>query len=81
MSDTRPILAQLHRGQQTLWKRHYASLSNAARRAVELAMLSGEPGDVIEFSWAPAGLQIGTAKLSVNGQLVIEWVPAPTKEN
>lgn len=74
--STRPYLAQLHRGDKTLWKRSYQSFTNAARRATELALLQGEPGDVMEFSNNDTGFQIGTMKLHVGGSLTLEWSPA-----
>lgn len=65
----RPILAILHRkvsyGTMVIWTRHYARLDRAIPRAVQLAMLDGQPGDVIEFAHAEFGFQIATLKLSV----------------
>jgi hypothetical protein len=77
--STRPILAILHRrltpharGTEILWTRHYVRLENAIRRAVELAVLEGEPGDVIEFALA-SGAQLGTVKLHTAGELTARW--------
>ena len=69
----RPLLAQLHRGDKTLWKRYYRNFPNAARRATEVALLSGQPGDVVEFSNAETGFQIGTMILHVGGRLELQW--------
>ena len=73
----RPILAELHRkgwhpATDTVWVRHYSAISRAIPRAVELALLAGVPGDVVEFSHAEHGFQIATVKLMVGGRIDIQ---------
>jgi hypothetical protein len=68
----RPILAQLHRGKELVWSRYYVKISTAIPRAVGLAILEGQPGDVVEFSNSNFGFLIATCKLSVTGKLSIE---------
>lgn len=76
---TRPILATLHRkvngsgATQELWKRHYSRITRAIPRAVEIALLTGQPGDVVEFSSNDFGYQIATVRLSVGGKIDIKF--------
>lgn len=79
-SSQRPVLAQLHRGTEVVWTRHYSTIVNAYRRAVELSMIIGHPGDVVEFSNTNHGFQIGTVKLHVGGKIDIEWAEWITHE-
>lgn len=68
----RPIAATLHRasGKSTveIWVRRYSSVTRAITRGVELMLLEGEPGDVLEISSSNFGYQIATVKLRVNAQ-------------
>ena len=73
----RPTLATLHRKgwhefTDVVWNRHYSATTRAIHRAVELALLSGMPGDVVEFSHADYGFQIATVKLLVGGRIDIQ---------
>ena len=75
----RNIHAQLHRkvsarNSEVVWNRSYARLETACRRAVELMILEGQAGDVIEVFHNVTGLQIGTVKMSVVGKLSVDWV-------
>lgn len=74
MSKERPILATLTRKHQTVWVRRYARIDSAIPRAVQLAILEGQPGDVVEFARAVTSLQIGTVRLSVGGKLTASWI-------
>lgn len=68
----RPILATLYRKHQPVWVRRYSRITTALPRAVQLALLEGQPGDVVEFAHSDFGFQIATVKLSVNGHIRIE---------
>lgn len=76
---SRPYLAQLHRQGKTIWKRNYASFTNAARRATEIAVQYGEPGDVVEFSHNESGLQLGTLTVHAGGSLTLQWSETTTR--
>ena len=71
----RPYLAILHRtepGRKSttiLWTRYFKRLDTGIPRAVQLAMLEGQPGDIVEFASANHGYQIATIKLTVNAKL------------
>lgn len=67
------VLAILHRGSKVLWSRRYKNINNAMRKAVEVAMVAGQPRDVIEFSRIPSGIQIGSVKLHATGQMSCAW--------
>lgn len=77
----RPILAQFHRKNEVLWTRTYNRISTAIPRSVELAILEGQPGDVVEFSNANFGFQIATVKLSVTGKIDIKFSRELVPEN
>ena len=70
----RTILATLYRKNKPEARRQYARISTAFPRAVQLLMLEGEPGDVIEFAHADFGFQIGTVKIHVGGKITVNWV-------
>lgn len=69
----RPIVAALHRrtshGTELVWTRYYIRLTLAIPRAVQLALETGRPGDVVEFAHANLGFQIATVKVSVGASL------------
>lgn len=77
----RNILATLTRGSNSTvkWTRRYASLSNAVRRATELSLFDGEPLDVIQFSSAKTGMELGTVKLHVDSVMTITWSDSTIK--
>lgn len=68
-----PIIATLHRKRKVVKSRRYARIDTAIKRQSQLAVIEGEPKDVIEFSHAHTGLQIGTIKVGV-GEFKAEWV-------
>lgn len=68
-----PIIATLHRKRKVVKSRRYARIDTAIRRQSQLAVVEGEPKDVIEFSHAHTGLQIGTIRVGV-GEFKAEWV-------
>lgn len=53
--------------------RHYARLDTAAARAVQLLILSGEPGDVAELAHLGTGRQLGWVKVQANGTVTCFW--------
>ena len=53
--------------------RHYAKLDTAAARAVQLLILSGEPGDVAELAHLGTGKQLGWVKVQANGTVTCFW--------
>ena len=65
----REIRCVLHRkmGRSTvkLWTRHYSSIENALKKGVELSILTGQPGDVLEITDANFEFLIATLKLKV----------------
>ena len=52
---------------------HYLRLDTAAARAVQLLILSGEPGDVAELAHLGTGMQLGWAKVKANGTVTCCW--------
>lgn len=68
-----PIVATLHRKRKVVKSRRYARIDTAIKRQSQLAVIEGEPKDVIEFSHAHTGLQIGTIRVGV-GEFKAEWV-------
>jgi hypothetical protein len=68
-----PIIATLHRKRKVVKSRRYARIDTAIKRQSQLAVIEGEPKDVIEFSHAHTGLQIGTIRVGV-GEFKAEWV-------
>lgn len=68
------ILTQTNRhGEGKGRGRHYARLDTAAARAVQLLILSGEPGDVAELARLGTGKQLGWAKVQANGTVICFW--------
>ena len=53
--------------------RNYARLDTAAARAVQILILSGEPGDVAELAHLGTGKQLGWAKVQANGTVTCFW--------
>jgi hypothetical protein len=56
-----------------VWTRTYARLETACRRAVELCMIDGKVGDVIEVTHMLTGHQYGTVKYHADGRLSVAW--------
>lgn len=71
----RPIVATfLHRGGAPMGTRTYARLDTAIPRATQILLQEGKPRDVVEFSHADTGLQIGTIKVHTGGKMTTSWV-------
>lgn len=70
----RPIVATFLRGGKPQGTRHYARIDNAIPRATQLLMQHGQPKDVVEFSHADTGLQIGTIKIHAGGKASTWWL-------
>lgn len=72
----RKIAATLHRrkGKSTevIWVRYYTKVSKAVLKASELAILTGEPGDVVEITSSNFGYPIATVKLTFNKKGLID---------
>jgi len=68
----RAIAVTLHRrtGKSTkvIWVRYFNRVTTAIPRGVELALLSGQPGDVLEFTSSNYGYLIATIKLNVGAK-------------
>ena len=64
------IRATLHRSSgkssELLWTRFFNKVTTALSRGVELAVLTGQPGDVLEISSSNFGYLIATVRLTVN---------------
>ena len=54
--------------------RRYAKIDNAIPRCTQVLMWSGQPRDVVEFSHADTGLQIGTIKVHAGGRMTTNWI-------
>lgn len=70
----RPIIATFLRAGKPLTSRRYIRLDNAIPRSTQILMWSGEPRDVVEFSHADTGLQIGTIKVHAGGKLTTDYI-------
>lgn len=71
----RPVCVRLQRStghiaDVVIWTRYYSSVTNALRRGVELAILTGYPGDALEVSSSVFGFLIATIKLTVNAKSI-----------
>ena len=53
--------------------RNYARLDTAAARAVQLLIIAGEPGDMMELVHTGTGAQLGWAKVQANGTVTCFW--------
>ena len=76
----RQIRATLHRLQPgtkasaEVWTRYYETVTSALSRGVNLALLTGEPGDVLELSSSNYGYQIATLKIKVGSKNLASMV-------
>ena len=61
----RNIVTTLHRKNQPIRVRNYARLDTAVPRATQLAIMNGQPGDVVTIHHAVTGLVIGSIKVSI----------------
>ena len=62
-----------HHGERKGRVRNYARLDTAAARAVQLLVIAGEPGDVMELAHTGTGVQLGWAKVKANGTVTCCW--------
>lgn len=73
----RNIVATLNRVEGNkrvvVWTRTYARFDTAAPRAVELGILTGQPGDVVQIASILTGLEIGTVKIHAGGSITVKW--------
>ena len=69
----RPVLATTFRKNEAIRVRTYARIDTAVRRAAQLAVLEGLPGDTVEFADDRTGVQLGTIKVRVGGVIVVTW--------
>ena len=73
------IDAKLHRvikgsdRKKEVWTRRYARIETALRKAVEIMIMDGQSGDVLEFYVRKSGYQIATVRMSARGKLDIQW--------
>lgn len=70
----RPIIAVLIRRGKQVCPRRYIRIDNAIPRSTQILMWSGQPRDVVEFSHADTGLQIGTIRVHAGGQLTTDYI-------
>lgn len=64
----RAISATLYRGKkkEKVWVRYYSWMDTAMPRAVQLALQTGQDGDVVEFASQELGFQIGVLHVGKN---------------
>jgi hypothetical protein len=73
-SKRRPIVATFIRRNKSVTKtRYYSRITTGFPRAVQLLMIDGEPGDLVEFASNEFGYQIGFVRLKVGGNMDIQW--------
>lgn len=66
-----PIAAVIYHRQRPLRTRRYARINTAVPRAITWLLLSGEPGDLVEFSMAEFGTQLAVVKVHAGGRIII----------
>lgn len=74
---TRKIMASLFRGKkkEKVWTRYYSWMDTAMPRAVQLALQTGEVGDVVEFSSIDLGFQIGVLHVCPKNKVELSYSP------
>ncbi len=74
----RKIMASLFRGKkkEKVWTRYYSWMDTAMPRAIQLALRTGEVGDVVEFSSVELGFQIGTLEVCPKNKMRLEYSPS-----
>ncbi len=70
----RLIVATFLREGMPLMTRRYIKIDNAIPRSTQILMWSGQPRDVVVFSHADTGLQIGTIKVHAEGKLTTDYI-------
>lgn len=73
----RKIVATMFRGKQKekVWVRYYNWMDTAVPRAIQLAMRTGETGDIIEFASVELGFQVGILRLLPKNRTELEISP------
>jgi metal-responsive CopG/Arc/MetJ family transcriptional regulator len=74
MNYERNIIMTLHRDNKIVWVRRYARIDTAIRRCTQLAVLEGQPKDVMEMAHNISGRQLGTIKLHTGNKLTAQWL-------
>jgi hypothetical protein len=72
---SRAISATLYRGKkkEKIWTRYYSWMDTAMPRAVQLALQTGEVGDVVEFASTDIGFQIGVLHVRPKNRVELEY--------
>jgi len=73
----RAISATLYRGKkkEKVWTRYYNWMDTAMPRAVQLAIQTGNDGDVVEFASQELGFQIGVLYVLSKNRVELEYSP------
>lgn len=73
----RAISATLYRGKkkEKVWTRYYNWMDTAMPRAVQLAIQTGNDGDVVEFASQELGFQIGVLHVLSKNRVELEYSP------
>lgn len=71
---SRPIIAIWFRGDKAIATRHYARIDTAIPTMTLHVMHQAQPKDVVEFSHADTGLQLGTMKIKTGGKIHTDWI-------
>jgi hypothetical protein len=71
----RAISATLYRGKkkEKVWTRYYNWMDTAMPRAVQLAIQTGNDGDVVEFASQDLGFQIGVLHVRSKNRVELEY--------
>lgn len=70
----RPFVASyLNDKKNLVWKRHYARIETILRKAVEVLVLEGSPGDAIEIAHSDFGFQVAVVKIHAGGKINIDF--------
>lgn len=72
--NPRNIVATIHRVGVPTTVRRYVRLNTAIPTMTASLLQVGQPRDVVEFSHATTGLQIGTIKVKAGGRMETTWV-------
>lgn len=72
--SNRPLISTYHvGGKKVLWQRYFVRIETALRRAVELLVLGGSPGDRIEIASNDFGFQVATVVILAQGRIVVNF--------
>lgn len=81
LTNSRKVVATFFRStgpsqqREAVWSRRYSWMDTAMPRAVQLLMTEGVPGDVVEFSSAEHGFQLGVLRVLPRGKFDLEMSP------